>query len=125
MKNEEKLNYLKKFNVRLDEETKQAILNGMISVKDVLSMNKDCCDFVTILKPSDEYTLDEREFFDKYVHSILEIGQERDVVIDYAETDDEITVQVKHKDIWYDFQSNMGWIDNWYGYYLKYEGLGC
>ena len=125
MKNEEKLNYLKKFNVRLDEETKRAILNGMISVKDVLSMNKDCCDFVTIYKPSDEYTLDEREFFDKYVHSTLEIGQERDVVIDYAETDDEITVQVKHRDIWNDFQSSMGWVDNWYGYYLKYEGLGC
>ena len=124
MKNQAKLDYLKKFNVELDEETTQLILDGTITVKDVLDVNgKDCCDWVTIWKPSadSEYTQDEIDFFEKYIHSFLEIGKDRNVVIDYAETEQEITVQVKHRDVWNDFQFDMGLVDNWYMQYLNYN----
>ena len=71
-KNQEKLNYLKKFNVDLDAETEQAILKGIITVKDVLDIwGKDCCSWVKIYKPPMEYTEPERDFFDKYVHSVF------------------------------------------------------
>lgn len=124
MKNQAKLDYLKKFNVNLDASTKQAVLEGIITVRDILDMyGKDCCDWVVIVKPDKEYTLEEREFFDKYIQSTLEIGQERDVVIDYTEDENEITVQVKHKDLWNDLQHDIGYVDNWYGYYLKYSKL--
>lgn len=125
MKNQTKLDYLRKFNVNLDEDTEKAILDGIITVKDVLDMyGKECCGWVTVFKPNKEYTLEEREFFDKYMQSILEIGQERDIVIDYVEDENDITIQVKHRDLWNDLQHDIGWVDNWYGCYLMYKRLG-
>ena len=122
MKNQEKLNTLKSFNVIIDKATEQAILSGMITVTDVLKeYGKECCDWVTIAKPTSEYTQDEHDFFDKYIHNLLEMGKERNVVIDYAEDKDMITVQVKHEDIWADFQRSAGWAEEWYSYYLAWN----
>ena len=123
MKNLSKLNELKKFNVIIDEATEQAILSGMISVTDVLKgYGKECCDWVVIdMNLPNEYTQDEKDFHDKYIHNLLEIGKERDVVIDYVEDKGNITVQIKHKDIWFDFQSSVGFVSEWYGVYLKWS----
>ena len=120
--NQEKLNTLKKFNVIVDEATEQAILSGMITVTDVLrEYGQECCQWDIIYKPSNEYTFEEREFFDKFIYNLLEIGKERDVVIDYAEDKDTITVQVKHRDLWLEFQRDVGLANEWYGYYLKWS----
>ena len=122
MKNQEKLNTLRKFNVIVDKETEQAILSGMITVTDVLKeYGEECCEWVTITKPTSEYTQDEHEFFDKYIHNLLGIGKERNVVIDYAEDSNMITVPVKHRDIWNDLQRSVGWANEWYGYYLAWN----
>ena len=120
-KNLERLNTLKKFNVIVDDATEQAILSGMITVTDVLKeYGQSCCDWVVIdTKLPDEYTQDEQEFYSKYIANIISIGKERNVIIDSAEDKDNITIQIKHKDIWNEFQSSVGWIDNWYSYYLS------
>ena len=82
---------------------------------------KSVCQWVTITKPTSEYTQDEHDFFDKYIHNLLEMGKERNVVIDYAEDENEITVQVTPEDIWVNFQCSAGWAEEWYSYYLAWN----
>lgn len=124
-KNQRALNTLKKFNVIIDKETEKAVLNGMISVTDVLrEYGKECCEWVRIWIPSSEYTTEEQDFFDKFIYNLLNMGKEKDVVIDWAEDKDnqDIVVQVKHKDLWNDFQQEKGlWADLWYNYYLNWN----
>lgn len=118
------LNLLKKFNVIVDDFTEEAILNGMITVTDVLKeYGNSCCDWIVIDKPSKEYTLEERDFFDKYIYGLIEIGKDRNVIIDFVDSENEITLQVKHKDVWFDFQHEIGFVDNWYMQYLSMERL--
>ena len=126
MKNNRKaLNWLKKFNVIVDKSTEQAILSGMITVTDVLKeYGENCCDWIVIHTGlPNEYTREEKEFYDKYIHSVLEIGKDRGVIIDYVEDEDTITIQVKHKDLWNEFDCSMGLIDEWYSRYLSWNRI--
>ena len=123
--NQSKLDTLKKFNVIVDDVTEQAVLSGMITVTEVLrEYGHTCCGWIVIQKPSNEYTTEEQEFFDKFIHNLLEIGKDRNIVIDYVESKTEITVQVKHEDLWNDLQSQVGWASEWYPSYLEWNKIG-
>lgn len=126
MNRQNSLNLLKKFNVIVDDFTEEAILNGMITVTDVLKeYGNSCCDWIVISKPTkeSEYTPEECDFFDKYMYGLIEIGKDRNVIIDFVDSENEITLQVKHKDSWFDFQCEVGFVDNWYSQYLSMERL--